>query len=553
MSTMAHPDPHDDDAALSLNTFEAVSNASRLARKWAIVAGGAMALLGLVATFYFSVAAATAAKGTRHSAEDTGLSVALTLFVATVFLVITAGRCAFDLVSASAVPGKRRNLAMQLAGGTLAAAATVAGLTLLTLSIGYGLEASQLPSYYADHARSLGLFECLIATGFASLAAYLMSKAADVASIAQRSALARKRVMAVVGGLAATFIVAIGTVYAAASQEAENMYGLAPLLLGAVPGGIVMALGVPRGAAALALDEQRAEAFKDEMVQDAIAEMKRGTRQRWFARVISFVAGVATSGGGIYLVNTLTADLPWRDQPGLRTFFGLVALGVMVALALHKKLAPVPAAGPYDDMAMPEGGIFDDTLATAASLTVRQNYTLAGILFGDMAGQKFELIDGSGGWCASAQEQSSLLARIFLGGRRPLDIVVDDLGEAALRVTRPTVWLRETATVTSGDRAVGKVARSWSPLRRVYQLSDAEGRDTLTLVSGWIFKSRYRILDKGAQVGELRRLRKPWYLRMFRSSLIPEQDRFGLQLPSSSDLDERRLLVGTLFLVDASS
>lgn len=184
---------------------------------------------------------------------------------------------------------------------------------------------------------------------------------------------------------------------------------------------------------------------------------------------------------------------------------------------------------------------------------MRQQHTLGGILFGDVAGQQFELVDGGGAWCGTAREQSSLLFRLLFTARRPLEIVVDDLGETALRVARPFVFWREQAEVTVGERRIGGIRRTWSPLRSVYRVQDADGRDVLELVSGWIFKSRFCIRKNGQEVGQLRRLRKPWDVRLFRSSLIPEQDRFGLDLPPAVGLDERRLLVGALFLVDASS
>jgi hypothetical protein len=303
----------------------------------------------------------------------------------------------------------------------------------------------------------------------------------------------------------------------------------------------------------LMTDAPNNSADDDAAIDQALADIRRAGRRVWIARAAGAVAGGGTTWLGIYLTDLVSAHLPEAEQPGLGMFFGLIAIGAAVFVFVNKRLSRSDdAADDEPGMNLLKGGIFDETLATTSSLMVRQRITLLGWLCGDAAGQQFELIDGAGAWCGAAREDSSLLWRLLFTSRRPLDIVVDDVGEEALRVRRPFVFWHDHGSVYAGERLVGNVERGWSPLRSVYRVRSADGSQELSLTSGWLFKSRFRVLRGGEEVGALERLRKPWYVRMFQSSLVPEQDRFALSLPAGSDLDTRRLLVGALFLVDAS-
>jgi hypothetical protein len=117
-----------------------------------------------------------------------------------------------------------------------------------------------------------------------------------------------------------------------------------------------------------------------------------------------------------------------------------------------------------------------------------------------------------------------------------------------MSVRRPFVWLSNRAIVAT-DREIGRIVGKWS-LRRSYAVLDAQGKERYRLLSGWLFRSRFQVLENGRPVGELRRVRPPWYVRMFTPRWRREADKFRLSLPENASVDDRRLLLGALFLVD---
>ena len=530
----------------------AVFEASARARRWAKGVGGALLLLGTIPTFYFSADI----QGAGDSAKDAGLAIAICMAAMTGLIAITAARGAHDWIATLGIPMKNRGLAQGVTLGSLGAALLVAGLTLVT----FQLEAREVSlltfQYEVSRLPTIGFFEGLMATGFGAAAAMFVARAGRPPAGAEERPsrdFVLRRLMSVGGGFVVMFGIAIGRLYFADPETLVEEFNHGMLFVAAVAGGIVMFVTKPHSDTARALAAERADAAGDEEVQDALREMRRGARRRAFVAIASAVAGLTTAVVGIYLADLVSAELPRDEQPGLKSFMFIMAVGVMVTLAVKKRLAPASDPDPAGVFGgEPLGGLFDDTLATTSGLMVRQQHTLGGLLFGDAAGQKFELVDGGGAWCGTAREESSLWARLFFTARRPLTIAVEDLGETALRVTRPFVWLHEEASVKAGERTIGRIRRTWSPFRAVYRIVDSNNEEVFTLVSGWIFKSRFRVRAGAEKVGELRRVRKPWYVRMFRSSLIPEQDRFALTFPPHAEMDARRLLVGALFLIDAS-
>ena len=545
----------------SLTAFEAAHAGHARARKIGLVVAALTAVVGLVATFAMSVSVAETSAG--DAAADEGVEIAALMLVVTVALAATLGRFARDVVAATAMPNALRRIVLPASLAGIPMAFATFGLSLLTFLVGYqwvhaaiiernyGLAlfaTSELPSYVRDRLPELALPELTFAILLAGAAAALTSRAARVDAGESAARPVRRRVLAVCLGIAITFVAAGAALYLLRSDEMDVSTVFIALLGGAVVGGIAVRVAWPRRGASIEAAALRDAARDDDVVQGALAEMRRSTRRRWGARAIAAVVGVAVTYGGIQVADWYYSDLARNEQPGLGTFLGLVALGFAVALAIVKRLdAPAreePAA--LGDV----GGLLEDALATP-SITVRQQHTLLSLLFGDTGGQRFELVDGIGAWCGTAREQSSVALRLLLGWRRPLTIAVDDLGEDGLRIVRPTVWLRERATIQSGTTTLGELARTWSPIRTVFRVS-REGRTIFTVASGWLFQRKLKVLREGQPVGMLERLRSPWYVRWFRSSLLPERDRFMLTFPPDATLAERQLLLGTLFLLDVS-
>jgi hypothetical protein len=168
-----------------------------------------------------------------------------------------------------------------------------------------------------------------------------------------------------------------------------------------------------------------------------------------------------------------------------------------------------------------------------------------------MSRDQYELLDGGQAFCGHSGERSGFFSRLFLGGRRPIDLVVDDLGREGLRVRRGFLWLPfffNRAAVSVEQRSLGSIEQRISPLRQ-YALRGPDGAERYELRSGLIFRSRFKLLRSGTEVGELRRIRKPWYIRMF-TPAWRQQDQFSIAFPPDASLDDRKLLVGSVFLVD---
>jgi len=293
----------------------------------------------------------------------------------------------------------------------------------------------------------------------------------------------------------------------------------------------------------------RSMAGGDVDVGEALGQLDRAGRRSTAALIASGVVGLAVFG-------MLWMVLSALRMGGLTHFFGIIAASAAAGLMVHRALKAPEGDASYQGLLDEADGadidIFSDSLEGAQSIEVNQNVSLASLLMGGVTKSSYQLRAGQS-WCGEAKEKSGLFSRLFIGGRRALDVEVGDGGEEpSMRLERPFVWWRNRAVVWVGDRQVGTIRRRWSPFRRSYVVHDANGQELFTLLSGAIlwWRRRFQILQGGRAVGEMQKLKLPWYKRMFRSPLVSEQDRFHLELPPDADLDARRLLVGSTLMVD---
>jgi len=357
----------------------------------------------------------------------------------------------------------------------------------------------------------------------------------------------RKRLIALgsVGSLAAGSLIASGLV--GLSAWVALGVGVGCAVVGVLAGAYVVPMG----------------SSNDDEVDEALCEVQRASRQNALSLAAAGAAGLVTA--LLALLGT-NAALDWTNQGlrryervegGLWTFFGCIAAATLVALFVRRRLARRTDAASELETAE-TGGIFDDSLATAGSMTVRQHLDLAAWLIGIGGKARYQLLDGGGAFCGEAVDQGGFLARLLLGARRRLDITIDDLGQQALRIVRPFVWWRNRAIVSADGRELGRIDKQFNPLLRGYTVRDAQGKRRFELRCHWLFRSRFTVYagdgyaaesaTAGEKLGVLVRQRRPWYLRLF--NRLPEPDRFAIELPEQSDLDDRRLLLGALFLVD---
>ncbi len=314
--------------------------------------------------------------------------------------------------------------------------------------------------------------------------------------------------------------------------------GLGPLFAGAFAALVLFVATRP---------SLRSLADDDAELDEELSQMARAEGRARRALVITLIAGLGFTAllfAGVHLL-----DL----RISIFHIGAILVGGNLVGLFVHSRLKPKPELDMLEALpgAKDTGGLFDDSLAEAGTFQVRQQFKLSSLLLGAASRAQYDLISDDA-WCGTANEKCGWFGRLFLGGRRSLDVEVQDLDKPAMKLSRPFVWWRNRAMVTEGNREIGTVQRKWSLFRRRYVVLDNRGKELYRLVSGYVlwWRDQFRILKTGQQVGEMRKLRLPWYRRLIRLSPVPLQDRFALTIPAEADLDERRLLLGSVFLAD---
>ena len=338
------------EVADSLTAFEQLARQRAGAARWAKIVGGGLALAGLVAAFYLSIQVGDDGTGPYSSdaAKEHGFEIAACMIGITIAAVFTGARAAYGFALVRGYPRAARGLALGVVTMSLGAGLATAAATLVSFTLAFGIEAAEQASsyYYASRAPQIEIFEWLVACVFGAAAAFFVSRADHVptdASERPSRGFVMRRLAAVGAGLVAMFGVALGWMVYAEPSDVEDSFMLGALMLGAVIGLIVMFVARPRSDVDKAAQAARSEARDDEMVQDALGEMRRGTRRRWMAGAASAVVSFGTFAAGYELSEVVYSELPRSEQPGLMSFFALVAASVAVGLLLHKRLTRTPA------------------------------------------------------------------------------------------------------------------------------------------------------------------------------------------------------------------
>jgi len=487
---------------------------------------------GMAYAFYDSVTAA--ADSARYDAEEVGLQAAGASALIAAIASFLLGRVVRELVLASAEPAAADRLSRR----TIVGAALGFGALVSVVTVGYFSWSYERfnATAYEWNQQHVGRGEVVAAAVLGATLFY--STVLSYARIVRPSRL-------VLAAGSAVVVLAISLF--GVSLVIEEM-SIIPLALGSVGAAIAFILVRPS-------TDERMQKVDVAEVRDEVRAMRRAVRRNQLSLLGGLLAGAAVAAFGWWLLDIAYEHLNRgasyydRSDPGLGHVIALLvaaSLAGLMATRLLQRGVTTPDEEPLGDT----GGIFDETLATTGSLEVRQQITLASLLFGSASRAGYQLTDGGGAFCGTARERGSVLGRLLIGGRRPIHVEVDDLGRTALTIRR-RFWpslLFNHAQVMEGERDVGRVRQRWS-LRRRYRLQSSSGEEHYELVSGWILRGRFRIVRRGESVGELRRLRRPWYVRMF-THAWQEPDRFALRFPADASVDERRLMTGALFLVD---
>ena len=187
-------------------------------------------------------------------------------------------------------------------------------------------------------------------------------------------------------------------------------------------------------------------------------------------------------------------------------------------------------------------------LAELPTLVVTQQKEWGEVLTGFETVNRYAISDTEGrGHFTAAEEAGSFLLRNFLKSARPFKIhVIDDQGEAILRIERPfRLFFYEVGIYDAAGTLQGTVKRQFSLLRRRFKVFDTAGQEVYELFGPLLHPWTFHIRKDGMEIGKIT---KKW------SGLLTEAftdaDHFGIVFPETCDLPHRATLLGAVFLID---
>lgn len=189
-----------------------------------------------------------------------------------------------------------------------------------------------------------------------------------------------------------------------------------------------------------------------------------------------------------------------------------------------------------------------DTLAPLQGIVVRQLKEWGEVLTGLEHRNKYVVSDPAGTELLFAGEAGgSALERLFLRNWRSFQIDVRSRdGRRALEIRRPLQWYFHRLEVRNPDeRLLGVVQREFAWFRRLYRVTDAQGRTMYKLFGPlrhpWTFEIRSgerpagRIVKKWGGLGK---------------EALTSADTFGVTFPADCTPDLKAVLLGAVFLID---
>ena len=186
-------------------------------------------------------------------------------------------------------------------------------------------------------------------------------------------------------------------------------------------------------------------------------------------------------------------------------------------------------------------------LESMDALAIRQLKEWGEILTGWEFSNRYEILDESGRKLFDAGEQrGSLLARQFLGPKRPFNLVVLESGSPALYVQRPFRFFVQTVDILDSGRArLGSIEKTMNPVQRNYHIRNREGREVCELHGPLTKPWTFFIMQNGDQTGVIT---KRW--GGVGREAFTDADTFGVQFPREASPETKALLLGAVFLID---
>jgi len=181
------------------------------------------------------------------------------------------------------------------------------------------------------------------------------------------------------------------------------------------------------------------------------------------------------------------------------------------------------------------------------TLTVRQEVEALQAFSGLETKNRYKVVDSSGAQVCFAYEESSFLARQFLGSHRPLTLhIVDAQGSPLLLARRNFYWFYSHLEFLSPQgEFLGRLERRMGFLNRRFDLYDQQG--LLCEVKGPMFKPNTFVLQHEST--ELAKINKQW--SGIGREVFTAADNFHVEFSNQSTTEARRwLFLGTAFAID---
>ncbi len=189
-----------------------------------------------------------------------------------------------------------------------------------------------------------------------------------------------------------------------------------------------------------------------------------------------------------------------------------------------------------------------DQLLGIESLAVQQVKEMAEVFTGFETRNKYRVMSTTGSELYLVEEEAGFfLTRWFLKAARPFTMTLKNAGgQTAVTLKRPFRWYFYELSVYGIARdLLGTIKRKFSVFRKIYMVTDADGRELFRLDGPFFHPWTFHIVKDGERCGKIT---KKW------SGLLKESftdaDNFGVIFPTGSDAKQRALLVGAVFLID---
>ena len=182
------------------------------------------------------------------------------------------------------------------------------------------------------------------------------------------------------------------------------------------------------------------------------------------------------------------------------------------------------------------------------TLLISQKKDWGEVFVGYEASNKYVVSDTQGNDLYYAAEvEGSFVLRAFLKAARPFTMVISDpTGQRVISISRPFRPILSLLSVfDEAGQEVGMVKRRLSLFKRRYSIVDVQG-NTVFEITGPVFHPwTFNITKNGSAFGQIL---KKW--SGMATEMITDADTFALTINAECDANERRLLLGAVFLID---